>query len=112
MCRSWRRAELAKQILLPHSEIDNLKVFHGGIIKYKEKFPNEIISEWVKFRIPIIQQVQIVTWFLIFIFSVLGLFLNTFFFAWAIVIWIWLTVAWFTGFCWLANLLWKLPFNK
>jgi len=27
MCRSGRRADLAKQILAPHSEIDKLKVF-------------------------------------------------------------------------------------
>jgi len=112
MCRSWRRAELAKQILLPHSKIDNLKVFPGWIIEYKKQFPDEIITDNSSYWISITRQIQLITGLLIFIFSILGFFINTYFFIWALFVWLWLSIAWFTGFCWLESILKKLPFNK
>lgn len=60
MCRSGRRAELAKQILAPHSEIDKLKVYPGGILEYKKNFPEEIIRGSMRMKLPIMRQVQVV----------------------------------------------------
>lgn len=44
MCRTGRRAELALQILAPHAEIESLKVYPGGILKYKTEYPDEIMT--------------------------------------------------------------------
>lgn len=60
MCRSGRRAELARSILAPHTEIDSLTVYPGGILEYKKEFPEQIESGKITFSFPIMRQVQIV----------------------------------------------------
>jgi rhodanese-related sulfurtransferase len=60
ICRSGRRAEFAKQILAPHTEIDTLNVYLGGILEYKKEFPDQIETQKTTFTLPIMRQVQIV----------------------------------------------------
>jgi len=112
MCRSGRRADLAKQILAPHSEIDKLKVFSWGILEYKKQFPEQITTGTIGFNLPIMRQVQIAAGGLIILFSLLGFTLHTNFFLGALFVWGWLFFAGLTGFCGMATLLSKLPFNK
>jgi hypothetical protein len=112
ICRTGRRAELAKQILSPHLEIEKLKVYKWWILKYKEKHPDMIISTPLGFSIPIMRQVQITAWGLIVLFVLLAFMLNQNFLFWALFVWSWLLFAGLSGTCMMATLLGKLPFNK
>jgi len=112
ICRTWRRAELAKQILSPHLEIEKLKIYKWGILKYKEKHPEQIISAALGFSLPIMRQVQIAAWGLIVLFVLLALMLNQNFLFWALFVWSWLLFAGLSWTCMMATLLGKLPFNK
>lgn len=112
MCRTWRRAELAKQILSPHMEIENIEVFEWGILEYKKQFPESIISEKLQSSIPIMRQVQIAAGFLILAFSLLWFFVHIYFFFGALFVWGGLFYAGLSGNCMMATILWKLPFNK
>lgn len=112
MCRTWRRADLAKQILAPHLEIEKLKVYKWGILKYKEKHPELIISSPLGFSLPIMRQVQIAAWGLVVLFVLLALTLHINFLFWALFVGLWLLFAGLSGTCMMATLLTKLPFNK
>lgn len=112
MCRTWRRAELAKQILSPHVEIEKLKIYKWWILRYKEKHPSEIISTPLGFSLPIMRQVQIVAWWLIVLFVLLALMAHQNFLYWALFVWSWLLFAGLSWTCMMATMLWKLPFNK
>lgn len=113
MCRSGRRAELAKQILAPHSEIEKLKVYKWWILEYKKEFPEQIEAGLIaRAKIPIMRQVQIAAGGLILLFSILGFMIHSHFFYWALFIGTGLLYAGVSGNCTLASLLWKLPYNK
>lgn len=112
MCRTWRRAELAKQILSPHLKIEKLKIYNWGILKYKEKHPEQIISTPLGFSLPIMRQVQIAAWGLIILFILLALITNQNFLYGALFVWSGLLYSGLSGTCMMATLLWKLPFNK
>lgn len=112
ICRSWRRAELAKKILAPHSEIEKLKVYKWGILEYKKQHPKEIISSPMSFTFPIMRQVQIIAGWLILLFSILGFVLNSYFFLGSLWVWAWLFFAGISGFCGMATLLSYAPWNK
>lgn len=112
ICRSGRRAELAKQILAPHTEIDRLIVYPGGILEYKKEFPDQIETQKITFTLPIMRQVQIAAWGLIVLFTLLALTLNVNFLYWALFVWSWLLFAGLSWTCMMATVLWKLPFNR
>jgi rhodanese-related sulfurtransferase len=112
MCRTGRRAELAKQILAPHSEIEKLKVYKWGIIEYKKEFPDQIEAGKINLFIPIMRQVQIAAGGLILVFSTLGFIIHPSFFFGSTGVGLGLFYAWLSGNCMMAIMLWKMPFNK
>lgn len=112
MCRSGRRAELAKNILEPHTEIDSLSIFPGGILEYKKQFPNEIISgENTKNKLPIMRQVQLTAGILILLWMLGSLFVASWMIWIAVFVGAGLSFAGITGFCGMATLLSKAPWN-
>lgn len=112
MCRTGRRAELAQSILAPHTEIDSLSVFPGGILEYKKQFPDQILTNKVGFTLPIMRQVQIVAGGLVLLFGILGFLVSTNFFFGALFVGGGLFYAGLSGNCMMATILGKLPFNK
>ena len=112
ICRTGIRAEVARKILASHWGIRKLTVFPGGIVEYKKQFPKEIVVGHGISRLPIMRQVQVVSGGLIVAFSMMGFLIHTNFFLWAILIGAGLIFAGVTGFCGLATLLGRLPFNK
>ncbi len=112
ICRSGRRAQLAKDILSPYTDIEALNVFPGWILEYKKQFPEEIEVGKLSRSIPIMRQVQIVAWGLIFIFGILGFLVHMNFFFGAVFVGGWLFYAGLSGNCTMATILWKMPFNK
>lgn len=112
ICRSGRRAQLAKDILSPHTEIDSLNVYPWGILEYQKKFPEQIETKKLSFSLPIMRQVQIVAWALILIFSILGFLVHINFFFGALFVGGGLLYAGISWNCIMATLLGKLSFNK
>lgn len=112
MCRSGKRAELAKKKLAPYLENSKLTIYKWWILKYKEEFPEQVISNPLGFSFPIMRQVQIVAWGLIVLFILLALIINQIFLFWALFVWWWLLFSGLSWNCMMATLLWKLPFNK
>jgi len=112
ICRSGRRADLAKRILKPHLEIEKLKVYKWGLEKYKIEHPEDIIQGNVWFSFPIMRQVQIVAWGLVVLFSILGFIVHPSFFFGGLFVWAGLMFAGISGFCGMATLIAKLPFNR
>lgn len=112
ICRSGRRAELAKQILAPHSEIGQMEVYPGGILEYRKEFPDQIEAGKISIKLPIMRQVQIAAWWMILVFSLLGFLVNINFFWGVLFIGGGLFHAGLSGNCMMATILWKLPFNK
>ena len=112
MCRTWIRAELARQILASHCEIKNMRVFKWWIVEYKKQFPEQIITWTGMSKLPIMRQVQVIAGGLVLLFSILGFLYNVNFFFWSALVGAGLTFAGITGHCWLALVLKNLPFNK
>lgn len=112
ICRSGRRAELAKNILAPHTEIDSLSVYPGGMLEYKKEFPDQIESGKLSFTLPIMRQVQIVAGGLVLLFGILSLLVNINFLYGAIFVGAGLAFSGISGTCMMATILGKLPFNK
>ncbi len=65
-----------------------------------------------KWALPMMQQVQIVAWSIVLIWIILSLLLHNYFIGLSAFVWVWLIFAWSTGWCWLAKLLWRLPWNR
>jgi len=112
ICRSGRRAELAQQILAPHMEIENLKVYKWGILKYREKHPKSMVSSPLGFSLPIMRQVQVVAGGLVVLFVLLSILLHSSFVFGALFVWTGLLFAGLSGTCMMATILGKLPFNR
>jgi len=111
MCRTGRRAELAQQILAPHSEIESLKVYKWGILEYKKEHPEEMVTWKNSSRIPIMRQVLIAAGSLVLTFLLLGYFVSPAFLLWVLFVSGWLMFSGISGNCLMATILWKMPFN-
>jgi len=109
MCKSGIRAEIAKNELLKLDKDLSLEVFIGGIDNWKIK-GNETVYQ--KFSIPIIRQVLITAGSFILIFTLLAVFINLNFIYLTFFMSLGLIFAGITGFCGLAILLEKMPWNK
>jgi len=109
MCKSGRRAELAKNELLKLNQDLNIEVYAGGIDMWLNK-GNEVLNK--KFAIPIIRQVLITAGFLILLFTTLAFIINFNFIYFTLFISLGLIFAGLTGFCGLAIVLEKMPWNK
>lgn len=108
MCKSGRRAGMAK----PHFDAQNLscEIYAGGIDQWKtEGKPLTIQS---RSTISIFRQVQIIIGFLVAGFSLLGVMVNPGFVWVAAVLGTALGIAGIFGFCLLAELLNKMPWNR
>ncbi len=110
MCRSGRRAQLAKDQLASSLAAEKLKVYDGGILAWKSA-GNPVIST-KKAHLPLMRQVQLGAGTLAFLGAVLSLAVHP--------AWIYLSgfvgaglmVAGSTGFCGMAELLARAPWNK
>lgn len=110
LCRSWRRAKIVEKLANLHCQCDT-QVYEWWLIEWKNKW-NEVNSKNRKIFIPLMRQVQIITWFLIFLWSILAYLVNINFIFLAWWVGLWLFIAWITWTCLLAELLKALPYNK
>jgi len=110
LCQSWRRAKMIEKLVNLHCQC-NTQVYEWWLIEWKNKW-NKVNSQNKKIFIPIIGQVQIITWFLILLWSLLAYFININFIFLSGWIWLWLFIAWITWTCLLAELIKSLPYNK
>jgi rhodanese-related sulfurtransferase len=111
MCMTGNRAKMAEvqlgQIAL--SEDPLVKVYEGGLLKWKSQ-GKPVVGE-VSSSLPIMRQVQLTVGILILLSTVLGLTVNHWFFAATLFFGGGLTFAGVTGFCGLALILSKMPWN-
>ncbi len=108
MCKSGKRASLAKN----HFDTQNMtcEVYPGGIDQWKQT--NQPIRVIKKQPISIFRQVQIIVGGLVALFATLGALVNPGFVWAAIALGTALCIAGLFGFCLLATLLAKMPWNK
>lgn len=109
ICRSGKRSAIAKDELLKIEPKLNIETFEGGISLWKAQGNPTVFK---KLTFPIMRQVQIAAGFLVVLFSLLAVFINMFFIYLAIFIGCGLMFAGLTGFCGMALLLKKMPWNK
>lgn len=108
-CRSGGRSAKARETL-KQLGYDNLSEIEGGFVAWSSDPKNLIHSS--RKSIPIQRQVMITAGTLVLIASLLGLFVNQAWFALAIFVGAGLSFAGISGFCGLALLLEKMPWNK
>ena len=110
MCRSGKRSGLAKQQLESLAPGSDLKLFEGGILEWKKQNkPTECAGKSV---LPIMRQVQLVTGTLVFVGAVLSGLLNPVWIVLSGLVGFGLIIAGATGFCGMAQILSRMPWNK
>jgi rhodanese-related sulfurtransferase len=108
ICQSGRRAEMTCSLLKPHR--GNLLVLEGGTKAWKEAgFP---VVQTVSSRLPLMRQVQIGAGSLVLLGTLLSLRAHPAWIALAILVGAGLVVAGTTGFCGMALLLARAPWNR
>lgn len=109
-CQSGKRSQMACQKLV--AEDDNLSIYNleGGISAWSAE-GNETLSSG-KFFLPIDRQVQTIIGSLTLFGSLLGYFVNPSFFFLPAFFGLGLTFAGLSGYCGLAMLLTKMPWNR
>ncbi len=112
ICRNGKRSEIAKSMLEKHIDKKDLKVYTWWIVSFQKEHPEKIIMWGVGCNIAIVQQVQIIVWTLILVFCLLGFFLSSYFYIWALLAWVWTIYTWVTWVCYTARWLGKLRFNR
>jgi rhodanese-related sulfurtransferase len=108
LCGTGKRAQIAKGHL-DHHQIE-CEVIEGGIKNWKEK-GNPVLT-YSSQKISIFRQVQIVVGLFVVILSLLSYFVAPVFGLLAALIGMMLAIAGIFGFCLLATLLSKMPWNK
>lgn len=110
MCRSGKRAALAKQQLESLGLGCELQVYEGGILEWKKQGkPVEVAGKSV---LPIMRQVQLVAGVLVLLGAALSLWVDP---SWILLsgfVGAGLFTAGATGFCGMALLLSRMPWNK
>ena len=110
MCLSGKRSGLAKQQLESLSPGSDLKVFEGGILEWKKQNrPTECSGRSV---LPIMRQVQLVAGTLVLVGAILSWLFNPAWVALSGFVGLGLMTAGATGFCGMAELLSRMPWNK
>ena len=110
MCRSGKRSGLAKQQLESLAPGRELKVFEGGILEWKKQNkPTECPGSSV---LPIMRQVQLVAGTLVVLGAVLSWLMSPVWIALSGFVGLGLMTAGATGFCGMAELLSRMPWNK
>lgn len=112
LCRSGNRARLAVEQIKQMGFADKVSasVYEGGILKWKQQGKPTIQKR--ANHLPIMRQVQLVAGSTVLATTLLGAFFNPWFLAISGFIGAGLTVAGTTGFCGMAMLLAKMPWNK
>lgn len=111
-CRSGNRAKLALEQLkqLGYADKINARVYEGGILEWKRVGLPTVLKR--RNHLPIIRQVQLIAGLLVLTFTLLGAFIDPRFLAMSAFVGAGLTVAGSTGFCGMAVLLSKMPWNQ
>lgn len=113
MCRGGARASQAKAISLNlgFNDAHTYEIYNGGLMQWKKDGrPTQTLN--AKAPLPLIRQVQLVIGALIIVFGLLGAFVEPSFALVAAVIGAGLLLAGATGFCALASMMSKLPWNR
>ncbi|MDP2193723.1 MAG: rhodanese-like domain-containing protein [Alphaproteobacteria bacterium] len=110
-CRSGMRSQQALEKLSLLDDGDT-KIYHlqGGLLAWKQAGFKTMKSK--KFHLPIERQVFIIAGILIMLGMVLGTYYDTLFYALPTFVGLGLTFAGLTGWCGMALLLTKMPWNK
>jgi rhodanese-related sulfurtransferase len=112
LCRSGARAKLAEEQLrgLGFGDKVRARVYAGGILAWKSAGNPTITAK--KNHLPLMRQVQLAAGILILVSVALGLTVASGFFALTAFVGAGLSVAGATGFCGMAILLSKMPWNR
>lgn len=112
MCRSGNRARLAVEQIRQMGFADKVDayVYEGGILEWKQQGRPTIQKR--ANHLPIMRQVQLVAGSVVLATTLLGAFFNPWFLAISGFVGAGLTVAGATGFCGMAILLAKMPWNR
>ncbi len=110
MCRSGKRAGLAAQTVGKFDADLECQVYEGGILEWKRLGRPTMARR--REHLPILRQVQLIAGGLAFTGSLLGYFVNPAFLLLSGFIGLGLMVAGATGFCGMAELLARMPWNR
>lgn len=110
MCRSGKRAGLAAQQAEGFCEGLRIEVFKGGILEWKNQGKPTIANQ--KAHLPILRQVQLIAGVIIVLGALLAYFVSPNFILLSAFVGTGLTVAGATGFCGMAKILARMPWNK
>ncbi len=112
LCRGGNRARLAAEQIaqLGYADKVKAKVYEGGILEWKRLGKPTIASR--KHHLPIMRQVQLVAGSAVLTATLLGVYVNPWFLAVSAFFGAGLTFAGATGFCGMAVLLSKMPWNR
>jgi rhodanese-related sulfurtransferase len=108
ICQTGRRAQMTCDLLKPHR--DDLLLLEGGTKAWKDAGLPTV--QTVSSRLPLMRQVQIGAGSLVLLGTLLSLFVHTAWIGVAIFVGAGLFVAGTTGFCGMAILLAKAPWNR
>jgi rhodanese-related sulfurtransferase len=112
LCRSGNRARLAAEQVrqMGYSDKVTARVLEGGIVEWKRQGKPTVQRQ--KRHLPLMRQVQLVAGSAVLTSTLLGAFLNPWFLALAAFFGAGLIFAGATGFCGLAMLLDRMPWNR
>ncbi|MBS1958500.1 MAG: rhodanese-like domain-containing protein [Bdellovibrionales bacterium] len=112
LCRSGNRAKLAFEQVkqLGYADKIAVRVYEGGIMEWKRAGNPTLLKH--RSGLPIMRQVQLAAGLMILASTILGAFVNPAFLGVTAFVGAGLTVAGSTGFCGMAILLSKMPWNK
>lgn len=114
MCRSGARAAQAQAIAnqMGFNDAHIYSVYAGGILQWKKDGNQVVANATNKAPLPLIRQVQIVIGVLVIAFGVLGAAIDPIYSYIAAAIGAGVLIAGATGFCAMATLMGKLPWNR
>lgn len=112
LCRSGNRARLALDQLkqLGYADKITARVYEGGILAWKQTGHPTIVKR--RNHLPIMRQVQLAAGLMVLVSTLLGAFINPWFLAISAFVGGGLTIAGSIGYCGMAVILSKMPWNK
>jgi rhodanese-related sulfurtransferase len=110
VCQSGKRAEMARRQLGAAVEGLKCEILSGGILEWKRQGKPTVAAK--KSHLPIMRQVQLVAGLLVLVSSLLALLWDQRILGLTVFIGFGLTLAGLTGFCGMAELLSRMPWNK
>ena len=112
MCRSGNRAKLALERLMALKLIEpsRAEVFQGGILEWKKQ--GRLVEGEAALVLPLMRQVQLVAGLIIVVGSVLTILVNPNWIYLPLFVGVGLAFAGFSGFCGMALLLQRMPWNR